>query len=72
MKKHHKFLTFLLMAIFMVACNQNMLGVGRGVQNFLSLPIDGISNAYNSITGNTYGSYRVLAYSHVREVSSDL
>ncbi|MCP4911911.1 MAG: hypothetical protein GY909_02240 [Oligoflexia bacterium] len=70
--KRMKFFGLILLMV-LVACNQNMLGVGHGVKNFLSLPIDGISNAVDSITGNTYSSYRdeTLEYMNAEEINDE-
>lgn len=73
MKKLKHLIPKLLLLLVLVACDQTMLGIGHGVKNFVSLPIDGIGSAVDSITGNTYGSYRdeTLEYMNADEITDE-
>lgn len=41
----------LILPLFILACNQNMLGVGAGVKNFFMTPFNGVKSL---VTGNAY------------------
>lgn len=46
-----KALFILILPLFILACNQNMLGVGHGVKNFFMTPFNGVKSL---VTGNAY------------------
>lgn len=73
MKRMKYFGSLFSLLIILVACNQTMLGIGHGVKNFVSLPLDGVESAYNSVTGNTYSSYReeTLEYMNADEINEE-
>lgn len=73
MKKMKYFDSLISLLIILITYNQTMLSIGHGMKNFVSLPINGIKNAVDSITGNTYDSYRdeTLEYMNADEITDE-
>lgn len=58
MKNQKKLFGFFIFIFLVCACDQNTLGMGAAIKNFITLPIQGVKSLANVVSGKTYEAYK--------------